>query len=198
MRSWVDKNGKTRWSLTPEDQIRMNCLIQGGVDINEFRRWYSELTREQQNKLTHSLFDVFICEQHYSTCCSVVKKALDRTGRTLEDPIGHRLMQFVGGFDLEKGFLAEFVSIHGNMEEWMNSLEEKDRLAVFELCAFLFGFHEGERFEACGGNCQHWWHQDLKNPEVVKKLLGHNRPSAPEPKRKVPFFTRLFGRLNGK
>lgn len=178
----------------------MNRLIQGGVDIDEFRRWYSELTREQQNTLAYSLFDVFICEQHYSGGRDVVNAALAKVGKPVSDPIGKYLLDLTGGFDPEKGFLAECPRSPSRTKliEWIDSLEENDRIAVFELCVQFFGIHEGIRFEDCGGNCQHWWHQDLKNPEVVKKVLEHNRPSAPEPERKIPFFTQLFGGLNRK
>jgi len=193
-----EKDGKVYRRLSLEESIRMNRMIQGGVDINGFKNWYKGLSRDEQAFLARYLLNIFICEQHYSTCRDVVKKALAATGRTLGDPLVQRLMKSVGGFDLEKGFLAEIVRIHENLEEWMNSLEENDRLSVFELCAFLFGFHEGERFDACAGKCSHWWHQDLKNPDVVKKMLEQNSPSAPAPERKVPFFTRLFGGLNGK
>src|SRR4051812_46241476 len=104
MKSYTTARGEVCWALTFEEKIRMNSLIQGGIDLKAFESWYAGLGSEERMALTRTLFDVFICEQHYSGGKMVVLKALELAGRTLSDQLVNALLESVGGFDSQSGF----------------------------------------------------------------------------------------------
>lgn len=175
MKEWTAQQGETYWRLELEDSIRKNRMIQGEIDIDGFWTWYGELSRDQRCNLA---FNTFICEQHYSGGKDVVLQALNRSGKNLQHRVVKGLMDLVGGFDASHGFTAESGKPYASQRavtEWLKSLTELDLKSAFEFCVFLFGIHEGERFNACAGNCSHWWHQNLKDPVLVKQLLASSK-----------------------
>ena len=170
MKTYSSDRGEIHRFLTFEEKIRMNSLIQGGIDLKSFQSWYAELNSEERMALTRTLLDVFICEQHYSGGKEVVSKALSLAEKSLEDPLIKSLLDSVGGFDSEVGLKDPWFQ-QNRFYDFVRPLSDEDRSSIFEFCVFLFGVHEGERLEACSGKCDHWWHQNLKDPAVVRKLL---------------------------
>jgi hypothetical protein len=170
MNAWVDSSGGTRWHLDFGDTIRMNRMVQGGIDMEGFEAWYAELPHAQRCELAYFPFKVFICEKH-SGGKTVVLQALQRMGRTVHDPIIHAMLECGGGFDptTERGFLENDAKV--SALEYIKSLSEPDLKIAFRFAVYLFGILEGQNFKACAGKCTHWWHQNLKDPAVVKRLL---------------------------
>ena len=164
-------NGEVFHSLTFEEKIRMNRLIQGGIDLEGFRVWYGELKSEERFALAHYLINVFLCEQHCSGGNEVVQRALRLAEKDLSDPMVQAILSAAGGYDPQSGF-KEFPSMdQTRFLAWLRSSPEDVRMSAFEFCALLFGIHEGTRIDACAGKCSHWWHQNLRDPAVLKKLL---------------------------
>jgi hypothetical protein len=160
---------KGNWYLNLEEKIQMNRLVQGGIDINAFNFWYTGLIGEQQLALTQTLWNMFICEYHYSTGTDVILTAAQLMGKTIDHPLFVSLLKTACDFDTLKGF-SGVPSSHGFVPFFRSQLEV-DRRLIFEFCVYLFGVHEQQRRANCGQHCSHWWHRNLKDANVVAEIM---------------------------
>src|SRR5688572_15959207 len=124
------------YALTFEEKIRMNSLIQGGIDLTSFESWYDDLGNEERLVLTRTLFTVFICEHYYSDGKMVIRNALELAGMSLADPLVTAILESVGGFDPQSGFNSPRMQ-DSRFLGWLRTLTAKDKHTIFKVCVFL-------------------------------------------------------------
>ena len=162
---WLSSEpGDRVWGLETPEKIKMNALIQGEIDVKGFEAWYDELSTDDRMALTCCLFDYG--REYFDG--SQWPRIVALAGLNGESPLVKAILSFRSDgtdwyFDRKKMF------------EWLQELSERDGHAVFVLSYCMFGVNEGGRFDACRGNCDHWWHQDLKDPAVVNPMMSEWR-----------------------
>jgi hypothetical protein len=143
----------------------MNALVQDKLDVDRFKEWYQNLNLDERSILTCGLFDYGAHDYTGTNWSEIVQLS----GLNPESP----LLAKVLSFEFERGLSSEPWSFQTlSMLSWIRGINETERFQVFMLGMYLFGINEGHRFASCNrATCQHWWHQDLKNPQVVRELL---------------------------
>jgi hypothetical protein len=53
----------------------------------------------------------------------------------------------------------------------MRDLPTHETHRTFRILVTLLGISDGRRRASCDGDCHHWWHEDLRDPAVVRSLL---------------------------
>lgn len=160
-----DDDGFQHWGLDLEDQIKMNRLIQGSIEFDGFRQWYDTLSDNERVALTCSLFDYG--REYFEP--ADWNRAVNLAGLSSDSPLVEKLLSLRHGDDWRAGYDTR------GLFQWIKGLDANDRSSVFTLAVSVFGINEGGRFESCKGHCDHWWHQDLKDPKVVEELRRNNK-----------------------
>lgn len=134
--------------------IRVNQLIRINPKINEFVFWFNKLSKDEQTVLSSELYE-FLCQTGvYDKILMQVSSGINKHTKLFE-----KLNSFEGDID--------------SFEDWYVTLNLDERLIVFEFVVTLFARAENYIFEnESVEECNHWWHRDLTNPEVVKSILN--------------------------
>lgn len=140
------------------DLIRVNQLVRGRIDFEEFHFWYASLPPEQRRALTNLL-----CEFAYQAGVdhAIWDQALTVSGQSADDPVVQQV------FAICKIQHPEY-----RLYELVMTVPENELPTVFRLFVYLYGTAEGKVFRSePKESCNHWWHRDLLDERVVRDLL---------------------------
>lgn len=149
----VDKHGKTHIELS--DLIRMNQLVRLEIKSDEFQKWYESLSKDsEQIQLILQLLE--LAQQSGFENELIETTINDYSLKTISK-------DFIRNYRQQTWY---------RVEEWLRKASEEEKQVAFTFAFNLFGKAEMMVFEKENADCcNHWWHRDLLNPDIVKSLL---------------------------
>jgi hypothetical protein len=138
------------------DVVRLNQYAQGFLPMAEARAWFAGLSGEQKQRVLRELGAML---QQAHPVPSEVTAAIAQSAITPTHTPG--VLMSRGPFAAQ---VAKVVA-----------LPEAEREKAFLLFITLLGIADGRRRQSeCAGGCSHWWHQDLAD-ELLIRRLAHGR-----------------------
>lgn len=139
--------------LPLEDVLRLNQYAQGVRPLTESREWFGSLSAEEKQNVLRELAVLF---QEAHALSGDVPVAMQRAGLKPT----HTPSVLMGGGPLRIQ-AAKVIS-----------LPEPERDKAFRLfLALLSVSDERRRKTECAAGCIHWWHRDLSDELLVRRLL---------------------------
>lgn len=136
-----------------EDVVRLNQYAQRIRSMDDAMPWFSALSEEQKQDVLRQLAVMF---QQAHASSSEVLEAISLSG-------------------LKATYTPCVLMTHGPIgiqAAKVISLPEQERGKAFQLFIALVGVSESRRRRTdCVGGCSHWWHQDLSNDLVVRRII---------------------------
>jgi len=137
-----------------EDAIFINKLAQGIIDIAEGEKWFLNFPEEGKRTILYKI-NSMILQAH--PIPSDVNSAIVATG------LKQTLTPFV---------LISKPKLNHQLAKIAN-LPERELPVVFRLLIRLLGISDERRREAKPLDLKnHWWHRDLRNPEIVAEICN--------------------------
>ena len=153
----INNNGL--YEIDLNDQIMMNQFIRNGIDFPSFDKWYCQLSDEEKSVLVSALVE-FAYQAGLSE--AIMSDAFIKSGVLKEDKLIKELLDF--NLDMD------------SIEEWYYQLIPSEKIKVFKFSVYLFGLAENNVFfNVCSVNedCNHWWHRDILNNDVVESIINN-------------------------
>jgi len=153
------KHTESSFSLDIYDEIKINKLVRGKIDFEGFLLWYNSLCQAEQCTLITELYELAY-QAGFKNNNIFYKDALKDAHLDDDNPLVIKTMSF--SFDLD------------GLEDWLIQLNHTERLTVFKLCVYIFGKIESNVYKnETKENCNHWWHRDLLDNQVVQSILDN-------------------------
>jgi hypothetical protein len=148
------------YTLEIQDIIRANQLVRSYIDLDGFTVWYQQLSTPEQPALIYTLFEY----AHQAGADELIyRDALTMVSLDEQHPLVLQQYAFL------RGSRRDWVGLH----QWIGQLPSAERGVLFTLAVALFG-HAERRVLAreAKERCNHWWHRDLLDPQVVAAILN--------------------------
>jgi len=157
----MQNNNEGECYLTPKEEILLNQVAQGLASQSSLLHWFNNLSATEKEYALKEIAYWPLAQSHPRG--ADFQEAMNKSG---VDPTSSAARLFVGftGFELQDD-VATLLKL--STDEYEN---------VLKLFTALLGIADGRRKKKCEalGVCSHWWHQDLNNAELIKKLIKNN------------------------
>jgi hypothetical protein len=136
------------------DVVRLNQYAQGIRPMMAAKEWFSQLSGEQQQNVLRQLAAII---QQAHPLPSELPAAIVRAG--LKPTHTPCVLMNRGPF--------------ASQAAKVTALPEQEREKSFSLFIALLGIVDArKRSTDCVNGCNHWWHQDLSNEMLVRRILS--------------------------
>ena len=145
-------------SLTISEEIFINQYVQHIHGLEKMDRWFNSKDIHDKKRIVHNLLNMMI--QAHPTYEEITNASiqlnLERSPATIK-LMNQNKPYSKFGYEL----------IH---------LPEADLVNCFNLLLETLSIADKRRFKKhCINGCNHWWHQDLSDQSVLKKLLEQRK-----------------------
>ena len=151
VRSGVVKTFRCRTSAFPLDYVYLNQTAQNVITLDDATREFRDLDSAARSDVMHRLY---LMTRQSHPLPGEVSLAITESG--LKPTFTPCVMLLGGNVELQLSRIAKLPD---------NELDK-----AFLLLLTLFRIADTRRRELCGGNCQHWWHQDLSDDAVLRDV----------------------------
>lgn len=158
----MKKVEKELFQLELSEIIRVNQLIRENINFQGFKDWYEKLSIPEQSSLIGSLVEfswqagidaTILCEAKAKTTNEEKNLTIEKASSFLEKPHFFNSVGFIN---------------------WLNQIVETERFVIFTFSVYLFGLAEGKVYKNEQKEwCNHWWHRNLLNENVVNDILNN-------------------------
>jgi hypothetical protein len=147
-------------SLSIKEKLLLNQYVQGIYKSDVIIEWFNQFNESDKRDILKGVWII-------STQARVTEEDILLATKNAGLKISHTPVRM----------LVSQKTVLRNRGFNLTKLRGKELNQAFNLILNCFALAEKRRKEKCDLNkeiCNHWWHQDLSDPQIIKKILNNS------------------------